>query len=131
MSRELVLHLRSPLGLALERYRFSKGLGVNELARLANVDPAQISRLEGGHQVSAHASTLRKLAEALEVDADHLARLNALSRVRRWTTGDEPQLVAEDARQAPYDIETLIEIDPTIPKKRKKWLRECVALARK
>ena len=129
----LVLRLRSPLGLAVERYRVAKGLGTNELARLAKVDPAQLSRLERGHQVSAHAVTLRKLAAALGVDVDHLARLNALSRVRRWTTDDAPQTVSHSTTQVtpPPDLDTAIELDPTIPKKRKKWLRECVALARK
>jgi transcriptional regulator with XRE-family HTH domain len=126
------LRLRSPLGLALERYRRAKGLGLNELARLAKLDPAQLSRLEGGHQVSAHAATLRKLARALEVDLEHLLRLADLSRDRGWTTEDADEVLLHGIATAPEaDIESAIERDPTIPRKRKKWLLECLALARK
>lgn len=107
--------------MALDRYRRAKGLGLNELARLAKVEPAQLSRLEGGHQVSAHASTLRKLAAALDVDVDHLMRLAAISRAHAWTT----ESTDEDF------VGALIVRDPTIPRKRKKWLLECLALARK
>ncbi len=128
-----VLRMRSPLGLALERYRQAKGLGLNELARLAGVDPAQLSRLEGGHQVTAHAATLRKLAAALEVDVDHLARLNEITRLYGWTTDSTDEHVRETVAKAlaARKIETAIEEDPSIPAGRKKWLRECVALARK
>jgi len=126
------LRLRSPLGLALERYRRAKGLGLNELGRLAKVDPAQLSRLERAHQVSAHAATLRKLAKALEVDVEGLMRLSALSRERGWTTENADELLLYGmAAQPAHDVETAIERDPTIPPKRKKWLLECVALARR
>jgi transcriptional regulator with XRE-family HTH domain len=127
------IRMRSPLGLALERYREVKGLGVNELARIAGIDPAQLSRLEGGHQVTAHAATLRKLAAALDVDVDHLARLNEVSRLYGWTTDTTDEDVRETVAKAlaARKIETAIESDPSIPTKRKKWLLECVALARK
>lgn len=126
------LRLRSPLGLALERYRRAKGLGLNELARLAKVDPAQLSRLERAHQVGAHAATLRKLAKALEVDVEDLMRLNALTRERGWTTEDADELLLHGITGQPgQGIEAAIERDPTIPQKRKKWLLECLALARK
>ena len=128
------IRMRSPLGLALEDYRRAKGLGLNELARLAGIDPAQLSRLEGGHQVTAHAATLRKLAAALDVNVDHLARLNEVTRLYGWTTADTTE---EEVREtvakalAARKIETAIESDPSIPTRRKKWLLECVALARK
>ena len=126
------LRLRSPLGLALERHRRAKGLGLNEFARLAKVDPAQLSRLERAHQVSAHATTLRKLAKALEVDVEDLMRLNALSRERGWTAEDADGLLLHGIGVEPgEDIEAAIERDRTIPQKRKKWLLECVALARR
>ena len=126
------LRLRSPLGLALERYRRAKGLGLNELARLAEVGPGQLSRLERAHQVSAHAATLRKLAKALEVDLEDLMRLNALSREHGWTTEDADELLLHAiAGQSGQNIEAAIERDPTIPQERKRWLLQCVALARK
>ncbi len=128
-----VLQARTPLGLALSEYRQAKGWGINELARVAHVDPAQVSRLEGAHQVSAHASTLRKLAAALEVDVDHLLRLNEISRRYQWRTDRPDPVIAEAAAKygVPCDIETAIKADDSIPAKRKKWLIECVALARK
>jgi len=121
------LRLRSPLGLALGRYRMAKGLGLNELARLAKVDPAQLSRLEGASQVSAHAFTLRKLAKALEVDVEHLMRLAALSRERAWTTENADEVLLHGVTA---DLESAIQHDPTLSRKRKKWLLECVTLAR-
>ncbi len=121
------LRLRSPLGLALARYRMAKGLGLNELARLAKVDRAQLSRLEGAQQVSAHAATLRKLAKVLEVDVEHLMRLAAVSRERGWTTEDADEVLLHSVAT---DVETAIQRDPTIPPKRKKWLLDCVTLAR-
>ena len=121
------LRLRSPLGLALGRYRMAKGLGLNELARLAKVDPAQLSRLEGASQVSAHARTLRKLAKALEVDVEHLMRLAALSRERAWTTENADEVLLHGVTT---DLESAIKRDPTLSPKRKKWLLECVTLAR-
>ena len=122
---------RSPLGLALGRYRMAKGLGLNELARLAKVDAAQLSRLEGASQVSAHAATLRKLAKALEVDVEHLMRLAALSRERGWTTENADEVLLHGVTAQPAQkVEAAIQQDPTIPPKRKKWLLECVSLAR-
>jgi transcriptional regulator with XRE-family HTH domain len=126
-----VLRLRSPLGLALERHRQAKGLGLNELARLAKVDPAQLSRLERASQVSAHAATLRKLAKALEMDIELLMRLNALGRDHEWTTENAEDLLSEGIALPATALEAAIERDPTIPRKRKKGLLECVALARK
>jgi len=126
------LRLRGPLGMALGRYRMAKGLGLNELARLAKVDPAQLSRLEGGGQGTAHATTLRKLAKVLEVDAEHLMRLAAISRAYAWTTESTDEEFVAALRKAGElaGVETAIQRDPTIPPKRKKWLLECVSLAR-
>jgi transcriptional regulator with XRE-family HTH domain len=126
-----VLRLRSPLGFTLQRHRRAKGLGLNELARLAKVDPAQLSRLEGASQVSVHAATLRKLAKALDMDVELLMRLNALSREHEWTTENAEELLLEGIALPATALEAAIERDPTIPRKRKKWLLECVALARK
>lgn len=126
-----VLKLRSPLGVALERYRRAKGMGLNELARKAKVDPAQLSRLEGASQVSAHATTLRKLAKALDMDIELLMRLNSISRDHEWTTENADDLLLEGLAAPVARVEAAIENDPSIPPKRKKWLLECVALARK
>jgi hypothetical protein len=74
---------------------------------------------------------LRKLAKALDMDVDLLMRLNALSREHEWTTENADDLLLEGIAVPAARVEAAIELDPTIPKKRKKWLRECVALARK
>jgi transcriptional regulator with XRE-family HTH domain len=123
-----VIRMRSVLGMALEEYRTAKGLGLNELAKLAGVEPAQLSRLEGGHQVTARASTLRKLAVALDVEVDHLMRLAESSRKFPITTAVLERI--ERAADEQSDVSTAIERDPTIPAERKRWLHECVALAR-
>ena len=115
--------------MALEEYRLAKGLGLNELAKLAGVQPAQLSRLEGGHQVSARANTLRKLAAALDVEVDHLMRLAAASRLLPRTVAEMDR--APRAAEEPTEVSAAIERDPTIPPDRKRWLQECVALARR
>ena len=122
-----------PLGHGPRRYRRAKGLGLNELARLAKVEPAQLSRLEGGHQVSAHAATLRKLAAALDVDVEHLMRLerSAVRMPGRPKPPTKSSSQISGGRPVCSELESAIERDPTIPRKRKKWLLECVALARK
>jgi transcriptional regulator with XRE-family HTH domain len=123
-----LVRLRSALGMALEEYRLAKGLGLNELAKLAGVQAAQLSRLEGGHQITARASTLRKLAAALDVEVDHLMRLAASSKVLPQTVADMDSVYGVAGEQS--DVSAAIERDPTIPAERKRWLHECVALAR-
>jgi transcriptional regulator with XRE-family HTH domain len=125
-----VVKLRSPLGFTLQRYRRAKGLGLNELARLAKVDPAQLSRLENASQVSAHATTLRKLAKVLELDIELLMRLSTMSGKDEWTTDNAEELLLQSVPSSKSELDAAIEQDPTIPKSRKKWLHECVALAR-
>jgi transcriptional regulator with XRE-family HTH domain len=127
-----VVRLRSVLGLALEEYRQAKGLGLRELADKAGLDPAQLSRLERGHQVSAHAATLRKLAEVLEVEPKVLLQLAESSREQRWTTEGVVATApsAESGKQTDCTVEVAIEQDRSIPPKQKRWLRECVNIAR-
>jgi transcriptional regulator with XRE-family HTH domain len=123
-----VIRMRSVLGMALEEYRLAKGLGLNELAKLAAIEPAQLSRLEGGHQATARAATLRRLAAALDVEVDHLMRLAHSSRKFPITTAVVERIHREANEGA--DVSAAIERDPTIPAERKRWLHECVALAR-
>ncbi len=117
--------------MALARYRMEKGWGLNELARLAELDPAQLSRLEGGHQVTARAPTLRKLAKVLEVEIDHLMRLAQISRSHPLTTASIGEVVDEVGLPGiPTELEVAIQRDSSIPGGSKKWLLECVARAR-
>jgi hypothetical protein len=102
-----LVRMRSVLGMALEEYRLAKGLGLNELAELAGV---------------------RKLAAALAVEVDHLMRLAEASRRFPMTTAMLE--VVDRAASGPVDVSAAIERDPTIPPERRRWLHECVALAR-
>ncbi len=126
------IRLRSVLGMALERYRLERGLGLNELARRAGIQAAQLSRLEGGHQVTAHASTLRKLADALDVDVQHLMRLRQVSQEHPCTTAD----IAETLEKARMplaekdEVKGAIERDDSFSKPAKEFLLGCVAFAR-
>ena len=129
---QVPLRLRSTLGLALEQYRLARGLGLRELAGQAGLDPSQLSRLERGHQVSAHPSTLRKLAEALQVDVKDLMDLARLSQEQAGAsaTASGGVLVGQSKVLPECTPEQAIEEDKTIPDDKKQWLRECVAMAR-
>ncbi len=127
-------HLRSALGVAIERYRIEKGFGLNELARRAKVDPSQLSRIERGHQVTAHGSTLRKIAKALHVDIGHLTRLKEMARTHAWTTKDVDEILDEVGSErlafAEGAVEKAIQHDEMISTELRQWLLKFVALAR-
>ena len=102
-----------------------KGLGLNELAKRADIQPAQLSRLERGHQLSAHAATLRKIAKALGI------KVAKLMQVQAWTTKDVANVLEEAGVSiGPGAVEQSIINDPSISADRKKWLLECVSVAR-
>jgi transcriptional regulator with XRE-family HTH domain len=56
-----------------------------------------------------------------------------VTRLYRWRTDRPDPVVAEAPAQysTPCDTQAAIQADPTISKKRKKWLLQCLALARK
>lgn len=60
------------LGHYVRRTRQSRGLGLREAARAAQVDATWLSRVEQGQYVSPDARLLMKVARALEVDAEDL-----------------------------------------------------------
>jgi transcriptional regulator with XRE-family HTH domain len=61
-----------PLGVYLRTKREEAGLSIRELARLARVDFAYLSRLEAGQREHPSAELLQRLAEVLEADASEL-----------------------------------------------------------
>ena len=68
MMREMTID-----GAKLRGYRLERFLDVGELADKAGVAPASISRMEQGTWPGAsRPSTVRKLAEALEIDPHEL-----------------------------------------------------------
>ena len=79
-----------------------------------------------------HPSTLRKLAEALEVDVKDFMDLARLSQERASASATASGGVVGTPEQVLPDCtpEQAIEEDKTIPDDKKQWLRECVAMAR-
>lgn len=61
-----------PLGVYLRTKREEAGLSIRELARLAHVDFAYLSRLEAGQKDNPSAELLQRLADVLEADASEL-----------------------------------------------------------
>jgi transcriptional regulator with XRE-family HTH domain len=61
-----------PLGQYLRTKREEAGLSIRELARLAGVDFAYLSRLESGERSEPSAELLQRIADVLEADASEL-----------------------------------------------------------
>ncbi len=71
-ERESCPHRSIPLS-SLRELRRNRGLTQRELAKLAEVSPGSVYRLENGLR-GAYPATLRKLAAALEVPTEDLVR---------------------------------------------------------
>jgi len=56
----------------LRRLRLERGLGLRALAARADLHPSVLSRLENAERRSVKPETLRRLANALEVDVEEL-----------------------------------------------------------
>lgn len=67
-----MLAAMQPLGEKLKELRKDRLLSQRDLARLANVSPATILKIEQGNAKRPHPGTLRKLADALEVEPKEL-----------------------------------------------------------
>jgi transcriptional regulator with XRE-family HTH domain len=128
MSRNEEPALRSGLGVFLDREIRRSGLSLNEFGRRAGVSPATISKLVNGQQRSASRRTLEKLAEFLGHDLWGLELLGADIDV------DLAGLPEPESPPGVLELEMAIERaigeDPRIPPKRKRWLKQCVELAR-
>lgn len=71
----------SNLGAAVRRAREARGLGVREMAKLADTDPSYVSHLEHGRRIPT-LRTLVRFADLLRVDAADLAAC-AIADIRR------------------------------------------------
>jgi transcriptional regulator with XRE-family HTH domain len=81
--------------VALEHIRRLRGLSQRELAKKAGVSPATVYELEVGKRPTPRPSTLRKLAEALEVEIADLLGEPAVPLVEAPDTGqEEPSVIA-------------------------------------
>lgn len=122
------LGTRSALGVFIEQELKKSGLSLNRFSKRAGVQPATVSNLINGEQQSANKKTLGKLAKALGREVWHLELL----------TSDAPIDVEGLARpttppgvlRAQSALEEAIDEDPTIPPRRKKWLKQCVEMSR-
>lgn len=75
------MNQKSHLGTAFRKAREARGLGVRELARLADTDPSYISHIESGERVPT-LRTLVRFADLLHVVAADLA-INAIADIKR------------------------------------------------
>ncbi|APQ72019.1 hypothetical protein CF070_12425 [Clostridium botulinum] len=62
------------LGENIKKIRINKGLGLNETARKAGISGSYLSDIENGKKENPTVTTLNKIADALEVPLDYLAR---------------------------------------------------------
>lgn len=70
----------------IKKIREQKGLGVNELSRISRVNASYISALERGEKQNPTITTLKKLADALEVTIDELMKSESVTyeKLKEW-----------------------------------------------
>ncbi|MBM3474095.1 MAG: helix-turn-helix domain-containing protein [Armatimonadetes bacterium] len=124
--------MRSGLGILLEREIERRGLTVKEFAEGAGVPERVVLRLVRAQQRSAQRPTLEKLAAATGSELWHLEMLGSPIKVDYSGLPDveTPPGVLEIERKLAKALDQAIQRDPTIPPKRKKWLKQCVEFAR-
>ena len=64
----------------IKKIREDKGVGVNELSRLSGVNASYISALERGEKKNPTVTTLKKIADTLEVTVDKLLRPELITK---------------------------------------------------
>ena len=64
------------LGKVIAAQRESLGMTQRELARAVNLNHATISRIENNPEITADPSTLKAIAQALNIDYNYLLSLN-------------------------------------------------------
>lgn len=64
------------LGKAIERKRISAGMSQRELARRAGIDNTSVSRIEANDEAVCLPSTLKAIADVLDMDYLYLLALN-------------------------------------------------------
>lgn len=67
-------------GENIRRIRENKELGLNELSRLSGVNASYISALERNEKQNPTITTLKKLADTLEVTIDELMKLESITK---------------------------------------------------
>lgn len=83
-----VLRLRSPIGMALERYRMAKRLEPSDLVKQVGLSSKTLSHIEGSHKPRPTNYTLERLAKALGEDFEYLCRLRLVGLRHPITVGD-------------------------------------------
>gem|GEM_PF-1690733 len=77
------------LGRRIRNLRSMRGLGLNELARAADVSPGYLSQIESGRRGNPSVEVLARLARALDVTVQYLAEPAA--------TYDPPPVLRDEA----------------------------------
>lgn len=76
-------------GENIKKIRELKGLGINELSRLSGVNASYISAMERGEKENPTITTLKKLADALEVTVDELMKEESTVTYKKLGEWDE------------------------------------------
>ncbi|APC79540.1 TPA: helix-turn-helix domain-containing protein [Clostridium botulinum] len=86
-------------GKNIKRIRELKGLGVNELSRLSGVNASYISAMERGEKENPTITTLKKLADTLEVTVDELIKEESITheKLKEWDNKYSDQIKEESA----------------------------------
>ena len=97
--------------LALEHIRRLRGLSQRELAEKAGVSPATVYELEVGKRPTPRPSTLRKLADALEVEIADLLGEPVLAGTAEAPREAGPPRVSKDRLQEHFEDVRQNEVD--------------------
>ena len=106
------------IGNNIKKVREAKGLGLNQLAKLAGVNASYLSALERGEKKNPSTQLINKLSKALQVPGALLLRENSdtveeisgeLLKIAEFSGFDD--MTNEDKKQALKDI---LEQDPSI-----------------
>lgn len=110
----------SKLGQLIAESRESKGLSQRQLAKLAEMDSAEVSRIEAGKRQKPNVLFLRGIAEALDLSLVTLMELAGYNEVEmNWGRNREENRSMEDLRNklAEYEQSELDLLDDSFKKR--------------
>lgn len=107
------------LGPVLEQQRKQLGLSLDQVATRANLGRGTVRyyelgyRADNGAKVNPTVKVLRPLAEALELDLDHVLDLAGIQPARRQS---DEEAAAEVARRSAHLADRIAQLDPAFRK---------------
>ncbi|MDA7027399.1 helix-turn-helix transcriptional regulator [Bacillus sp. CLL-7-23] len=99
-------------GKKLKQLREQKRLSINQLALSAGVSAATISRIENGHRGVPKPTTIRKLADALNISYEQLMEIAGYMTIDKVHEPSEQYQTMNDI-VAKYQTENLWLFDPS------------------